>query len=89
MAGRGAAQGLFTSPTADFPRFFHPWLAGVRGHSFFSQYTLGWPLILLAATSWSAPRGALALGAALTVVGTYLLARELVDDRGSRCSRHW
>jgi hypothetical protein len=75
-------DGFFTTPTGGFPTFFHPWLAGVRGHSFFSQYTLGWPLILLAAdVVVGTPAGALALGAALTVVGTYLLARELVDDR--------
>ena len=74
-------DGFFTTPTGGFPTFFHPWLAGVRGNSFFSQYTLGWPLILLAAdVVVGTPAGALALGAALTVVGTYLLARELVDD---------
>ena len=74
-------DGFFTTPTGGFPTFFHPWLAGVRDHSFFSQYTLGWPLILLAAdVVVGTPAGALALGAALTVVGTYLLARELVDD---------
>jgi hypothetical protein len=75
-------DGFFTTPTGGFPAFFHPWLAGVRGHSFFSQYTLGWPLALLAAdVVVGTPAGALALGAALTVLGTYFLARELVDDR--------
>lgn len=75
-------DGFLTTPTGGFPTFFHPWLAGVRGGSFFSQYTLGWPLVLLAAdVVVGTPAGALALGAALTVVGTYLLARELVDDR--------
>ena len=75
-------DGFLTTPTGGFPASFHPWLAGVRGHSFFSQYTLGWPLVLLAAdVVVGTPAGALALGAALTVVGTYLLARELVDDR--------
>jgi 4-amino-4-deoxy-L-arabinose transferase-like glycosyltransferase len=74
-------DGFFTTPTGGFPTFFHPWLAGVRDHSFFSQYTLGWPLVLLAFdVVIGTAAGALALGAALTVVGTYLLARELVDD---------
>ncbi len=74
-------DGFLTTPTHGFPTFFHPWLAGVRNQSFFSQYTLGWPLVLLAAdVVVGTPAGALALGAALTVVGTYLLARELVDD---------
>jgi hypothetical protein len=74
-------DGFLTTPTGGFPTFFHPWLAGVRDNSFFSQYTLGWPLALLAAdVVVGTPAGALALGAALTVVGTYVLARELVDD---------
>jgi hypothetical protein len=74
-------DGFLTTPTGGFPTFFNPWLAGVRDGSFFSQYTLGWPLVLLAAdVVVGTPAGALALGAALTVVGTYLLARELIDD---------
>jgi 4-amino-4-deoxy-L-arabinose transferase-like glycosyltransferase len=74
-------DGYLTTPTHGFASFFHPWLAGVRGGSFFSQYTLGWPLALLAAdTVVGTAAGAIALGAALTVVGTYFLARELVDD---------
>jgi hypothetical protein len=75
-------DGFLTTPTGGFPAFFHPWLAGVRNGSFFSQYTLGWPLVLLAAdVVVGTPAGALALGAGLAVAGTYLLARELVDDR--------
>ena len=77
----GLRAGQFTSPTGSFPASFHPWLAGIRGHSFFSQYTLGWPLVLLGAdVAFGSPAGALALGAALTVVGTYLLAREVTED---------
>jgi 4-amino-4-deoxy-L-arabinose transferase-like glycosyltransferase len=79
---RALRDGFMTTPTGGFPTFFHPWLAGVRGHSFFSQYTLGWPLALLAADAVvGTAAGAIALGAALTVLGTYFLARELVDDR--------
>lgn len=77
----GLRVGQFTATTGGFPGSFHPWLAGVRGHSFFSQYTLGWPLVLLGADlAFGSPAGALALGAALTVVGTYLLAREITND---------
>ena len=77
----GLRAGEFTSTTGGFPSAFHPWLAGIRGHSFFSQYTLGWPLVLLAAdVGFGSPDGALALGTALTVVGTYLLAREIIGD---------
>ncbi|MEP6622965.1 MAG: glycosyltransferase family 39 protein [Acidimicrobiia bacterium] len=77
----GLQHGHFTSTTGGFPGSFHPWLAGIRGQSFFSQYTLGWPLILLAAkVGFGSPDAALAFGAALTVVGTYLLAREITQD---------
>ncbi len=77
----GLQHGQFTSTTGGFPGAFHPWLAGIRGHSFFSQYTLGWPLILLAAkVGFGSPDAALALGAVLTVVGTYLLAREITGN---------
>lgn len=77
----GLREGLLSSPTGGFPASFHPWLAGVRNGSFFSQYTLGWPLVLLGADLVvGSPAGALALGAALSVVGTYLLARELTHQ---------
>jgi hypothetical protein len=77
----GLRTGQFTSPTGSFSGSFHPWLAGIRGHSFFSQYTLGWPLVLFGAdVLLGSPDAALALGAALTVVGTYLLAREITED---------
>lgn len=78
----GLRHGMLTTPTGGFPQFFHPWLAGVSGDRFFSQYTLGWPLPLLASqVVFGTAAGALALGAALAVVGTYLLARELLVDR--------
>ncbi len=77
----GLQHGQLTSTTGGFPGSFHPWLAGIRGHSFFSQYTLGWPLILLAAkVGFGSPDAALAFGTALTVVGTYLLAREITGN---------
>ncbi len=77
----GLRAGQFTSTTGGFPAAFHPWLAGIRGDSFFSQYTLGWPLILLAGdVVFGSPDAALAFGAVLTVVGTYLLTREITDD---------
>lgn len=77
----GLRAGQFTSTTGGFPAAFHPWLAGVRDHSFFSQYTLGWPLVLLAGdVVFGSPDAALAFGTALTVVGTYLLAREATSD---------
>ncbi len=78
----GLRHGLLTTPTGGFPQFFHPWLAGVRGDRFFSQYTLGWPLpLMVSRVVFGTATGALALGTALAVVGTYLLARELLVDR--------
>ena len=75
------ARRLLHHPDRRISDVLPPVAGGGAGHSFFSQYTLGWPLILLAAdVVVGTPAGALALGAALTVVGTYLLARELVDD---------
>lgn len=77
----GLRAGQFTSTTGGFPASFHPWLAGIRHDSFFSQYTLGWPLILLAGdVVFGSPDAALAFGTALTVIGTYLLAREVNGD---------
>ncbi len=82
----GLRTGQFTSTTGAFPASFHPWLAGIRNDSFFSQYTLGWPLVLLAGdVVFGSPDAALAFGTALTVIGTYLLAREVTgDDQLSR-----
>ncbi len=77
----GLRAGQLTSPTGGFPQFFHPWLAGVRDHSFFSQYTLGWPLVLLAGqVVFGSADAAVALGAALAVLGTFLLTRVLTHD---------
>ncbi len=77
----GLRAGQITSPTGGFPQFFHPWLAGLRDHSFFSQYTLGWPLVLLAGdVVFGSPDAAIALGAALTVLGTFLLTRVLTGE---------
>ncbi|MEX1007228.1 MAG: hypothetical protein WD271_05220 [Acidimicrobiia bacterium] len=64
------------------PQFYWPWLAGLRGDVFFPQYTVGWPLVLLVVdVIFGSPELALALGAALAVLGTYAFARALTDDR--------
>jgi hypothetical protein len=65
-----------------WPNFFWPWLAGLRDGQFFSQYTAGWPVVLLAATEgFGSPDVAIALGAALAVLGTYLFTHEVTRDR--------
>jgi 4-amino-4-deoxy-L-arabinose transferase-like glycosyltransferase len=75
--------GRFTTPDGGFPEFFHPWLSAARDGALFSHFTLGWPLALLAGdVLFGTPDAALALGALLTVLGTYALARELTRDHG-------
>ncbi len=63
------------------PAFFQPWLSGHGPGYFFSQYTLGWPLALLAGqVLLGTAASALALGALLTVLGTYAFARTVTHD---------
>jgi hypothetical protein len=72
---------LFTSG-GNAPVFFWPWLSGTRNGGFFSQYTLGWPAVLLAFDSvFGSPELALAFGGVLAVLGTYAFAREVTDNR--------
>lgn len=74
--------GYLTAPDGGFPELFRPWLSVAAHGSLFTQYTLGWPLVLLAATvSTGSPDAALALGASLAVVGTYALGLELLAER--------
>jgi 4-amino-4-deoxy-L-arabinose transferase-like glycosyltransferase len=64
------------------PQFFWPWLTGLRDGAFFSQYTVGWPLVLLGFdAALGSPVLALPLGSVLTVLGTYAFTRELTRDR--------
>ncbi len=63
------------------PLFFQPWLSGVTGNMFFSQYTLGWPLVLLVGDLLGSAVLGIAFGAALATFGTYCLARELTRQR--------
>src|SRR5438105_8959397 len=39
--------GKVFAPVGNPSQFFWPWLAGVRNAGFFSQYTVGWPMVLL------------------------------------------
>jgi len=76
------AEGKVFTSGGGTPQFFQPWLSGVRDGMFFSQYTLGWPLVLLAFDLvLGSAAGALAFGTALAVVGTYAFAREITRDR--------
>ncbi len=71
---------IFTSG-GGAPRFFQPWLTGLHDGMYFSQYTPGWPLVLAAGeVFFGTATFAIALGAGLAVLGTYLLAREITGN---------
>ena len=75
-------HGQLTATDGGHPELFLPWLSAAEGGVMFTQYTLGWPLVLLVArllTGTSA--SALPVGAALAVVGTYSLAYEVSQRR--------
>jgi hypothetical protein len=75
-------DGRFFASDGGTPEFFQPWLSGRADTGFFSQYTLGFPLVLAAAgIVLGSPGAALALAAALAVVGVYALAREITSDQ--------
>lgn len=64
------------------PAFFQPWLSGHGDGFFFSQYTLGWPIVLLVGeVVFGTAAAALAFGTFLAVVGTYAFARTITADR--------
>jgi hypothetical protein len=66
----------------DHPALFRPWLSAHQDGALFTQYTLGWPLVLLAAAVATGSAGnALLVGAALAVLGTYAIGLELLRDR--------
>ena len=73
--------GQLSAPDGGFPHLFLPWLSAARDGVVFSQYTLGWPLVLLAGALVGSPGLGVAVGAALCVVGTWALVLELLDDR--------
>ena len=64
------------------PAFFQPWLSGHGDGYFFSQYTLGWPIVLLVGdvVFGIAGRGDRVRHAA-RVLGTYVFARTVTGDR--------
>lgn len=64
------------------PAFFQPWLSGHGDGYFFSQYTLGWPIVLLVGeVVFGTAAAALAFGTLLAVLGTYAFARTVTGDR--------
>ncbi len=64
------------------PAFFQPWLSGHGDGYFFSQYTLGWPIVLLVGeVVFGTAASALAFGTLLAILGTYAFARTITGDR--------
>jgi 4-amino-4-deoxy-L-arabinose transferase-like glycosyltransferase len=64
-----------------FPDLFWPWLTGLNEHGFFSQYTLGWPVVMLGAdVLFGSAAGAILVGVVAIVVGAYALTKELTRD---------
>lgn len=77
------ASGRLTAPGGDPIDAFRPWLGGIREGGYFSQYTLGWPVVLLASQLLvGTPAGAVVLGAVVAVVGAVLVTREVTGRDG-------
>lgn len=75
-------SGRLTAPDGGYPTLFHPWLSARGDGVFFTQYTLGWPLVLFAAATLTGTTlAALPVGAALAVVGTYAFGLEVLRDQ--------
>ena len=65
---------ICSAPRAGCPRFFQPWLTGVTHGQFFSQYTLGWPGVMLVAdVLFGSPAASMVWGTLLAVIGTYVV----------------
>ena len=73
--------GQLSTTDGGHPDLFQPWLSAARDGTLFSQYTLGWPLVLLAGSVLGSSDLAVAAGAALAVAGTWAFVRELTRDR--------
>ncbi len=79
---RALRAGQLLTTTGGAPHFFQPWLTGIRGGQFFSQYTLGWPGVMLVADLlFGSSAAAMVWGTMLAVLGTYVFTREVTRDR--------
>lgn len=74
-------HGQLTASDLGFPDVVQPWLSGHRDGAFVPQYTLGWPILLLVATTAGSPVLALAAATALAVGATYAFALEVTRRR--------
>lgn len=74
-------QGQLSGTDGGFPALFHPWLSAWRDGQFFTQYPLGWPVVILAGTWISWPGAAISAAAALAVSGVSALTHQMSGDR--------
>ena len=75
-------HGQLTATDGGHPELFLPWLSAAQDGTMFTQYTPGWPAVLLVARLLTGTAAsALPVGAALAVVGTYALGFELTQRR--------
>jgi hypothetical protein len=82
LQARMLLDGRLTLDTRTVEPFFQPWLTGVHGNHVFTKYLPGWPALLAVSQAlFGTMAVAPAAVAACWVIGTYLLARELFDDR--------
>lgn len=73
--------GQLSTTDGGHPDLFQPWLSAARAGTLFSQYTLGWPLVLLAGAMLGSTDLAVATGTAMAVAGTWAFIFELTRDR--------
>ncbi|MFZ6002485.1 MAG: hypothetical protein ACOYXM_01000 [Actinomycetota bacterium] len=75
-------EGRLAPSDGGYPSLFQPWLSARGEGVLFTQYTLGWPIVLLLADVVTTSAGsALLIGAALAVIGTYVFGLEVLGDR--------
>jgi len=75
--------GQLSTTDGGHPALFQPWLSAARDGVLFSQYTLGWPLVLLLGALLGSTDLGVAAGAALAVAGTWAFVHEVVRDRST------
>jgi hypothetical protein len=75
-------DGQLMTTTGGLPQFFQPWLTGIRDGQFFSQYTLGWPMVMLLAEQiGGSPALSMVIGSVAAVLGAFVLVNEVTRDR--------
>lgn len=73
--------GQLTTTDGGHPELFQPWLSAADDDKLYSQYTLGWPLVLALGALVGSPGLSVAVASAMAVAGTGVFLRELTGDR--------